>query len=408
MRILHVLNYGWPHVDGCTARGRSLVTAQAAELGLDVRVAVSPFPVFARATDPELTTPVWGPQQLQVPAVPGPRALPPSVRRFERPALGLGPLAEAEMARGLVRLAADWRPDVVHAHHPAYVGRAARTAARVLGVPFVYELRCFNGDYDLDAKNPYYLARGRRQNVLELALCRKAGAVVTISDGLAARIVAGGVPRERVHVVRNAVDTALWRPLERTPVPGRLTVGYATTFEAMEGLDTLVAAVGVAREQLAADGTELRVVLAGTGRDWQRIRDLVDTAGLADVVELPGFLRLPELRELYRRLDLFVVPRRAAAVATDTTPLKPLEALAVGLPVLATDLPALRELLAGRDGVRHVPASAEGLAAGLLDFRRQALDADRRARPRRPRLVRRGAPLPRRLRAGDRIMTPRP
>lgn len=367
MKVLHVLNYGWPYVDGYTARARSLVSAQAAELGLTTHVAVSPFPVFARATDPELTTPAWGPAQRQIAGtrVPGRIGLLDRLRPLERPALGLGPFAEADVAHGLDAVLEDVRPDVVHAHHPAYVGRPAREAARRHGLPFVYEVRCFNGDYDLDARNPYYLLRGHRQNALELALCRSADAVVTISDGLAARLAEGGVPRERVTVVRNAVDTAMWQPTVRTPpTAGRLTVGYATTFEAMEGLDTLVEAVAAVRDRLPG----LRVILAGAGRDWDRIRGLVDDAGLADVIELPGFLRLPELRALYAELDLFVVPRRAAAVATDTTPLKPLEALAVGLPVLATDLPALRELLAGRDGVRHVPSTAAGLAGGLLDF----------------------------------------
>lgn len=371
MRVLHVVNYGWPHVDGYTARGRSLTTAQAAELGIDVQVAVSPFGTFARATDPELTTPVWGPGQHQVLAVPAPR-VPSSVRSrlapYERPALHLAPFAEDAFARGLDQLVTQIRPDVVHAHHPAYVGRAARKVARRRGLPLVYEVRCFNGDYDLDARNPYVLARGHAQNRLELALARSADQVVTISDGLAARLVDGGVPQAKVTVVRNAVDTSLWTPLDRTTEPGVLRVGYATTFEAMEGLDNLVEAAALARGPLADRGLRLSVVLAGAGRDWDRISDLVRDRGLGDTVSLPGFLRLPELRALYAGLDLFVVPRRAAAVATDTTPLKPLEALAAGLPVLATDLPALRELMAGHTQVRHVPPTPAGLADGLLSF----------------------------------------
>ena len=371
MRVLHVLNYGWPHVDGYTARSRCLVAAQRGELGLDARVAVSPYPPFARAADPELTADGWGPGQVPVPPRPDPRVPAPvraALAGLQRPALGLAPLAEGAFRRGLAEVVQALAPDVVHAHHPAYVGRAALAVARGHGLPLVYELRCFNGDYDLDARNPYVLARGRRQNALELALCRAADHVVTISTGLAARVVAGGVPERRVSVVRNAVDTARWRPLERTGEPGTLRVGYATTFEAIENLDGLVAAVRIARGALAARGVRLEVVLAGAGRDWERIKAAVEAAGLVGTIALPGFLRLPELHRLYARLDLFVVPRRAAVVAADTTPLKPLEALATGLPILATDLPALRELLAGQAGVRHVPATPQGLADGLVAF----------------------------------------
>ena len=359
MRVLHVLNYGWPHVDGYTARARSLVVAQRGELGIDAMVAVSPYPVFARAVDRELVADGWGPDQIQVQA---------RTRAHERPALGLAPATEGAFRKALDEVVSRVAPDVVHAHHPAYVGRAARAVARARGLPFVYEVRCFNGDYDLDARNPYLRARGHRQNGLELALCRAADHVVTISDGLARRIVAAGVPANKVTVVRNAVDTALWQPLPRRREPGVLRVGYATTFEAIEGLDGLVTAAELAREPLAAHGLRLEVTVAGAGRDFDRIRGLVDAAGLADVVRLPGFLTRPALQELYTNLDLFVVPRRPAAVATDTTPLKPLEALATGLPLLTTDLPALRELLAGYEGVRHVAATPEGLREGFVSF----------------------------------------
>ena len=369
MRVLHVVNYGWPYVDGYTARTRSVVAAQRGELGLDAVVAVSPFPPFARAVDPGLVADGWGPAQAQVSLdweTGG--ALRAAARRLERPALRLAAQTEGAFRRGLAHVVAHLAPDVVHAHHPAYVGRSAGAVARHHGLPFVYEVRCFNGDYDLDARNPYVRARGQRQNLLELALCRAADHVVTISSGLAARVRAAGVPAQRLSVVRNAVDTELWRPTRRAGQPGVLRVGYATTFEAIEGLGDLVAAAGLARDALAARGRRLEVVIAGAGRDWARIRALVDTAGLGEVVRLPGFLARPQLQRLYAELDLFVVPRRPAAVAADTTPLKPLEAVAAGLPLLTTDLPALRELLADRDGVRHVAPTPAALAAGLLDF----------------------------------------
>jgi len=119
---------------------------------------------------------------------------------------------------------------------------------------------------------------------------------------------------------------------------------------------------------LAARGVSLEVVLAGTGRDWGRIQQLVAKAGLESVIHLPGFLTREAMHQFYGDLDLFVVPRRPAAVSTDTTPLKPLEALANGRPLLTTDLPALRELLSDQAAVRFVPATASGLAAGILDF----------------------------------------
>ena len=362
MRVLHLVNYGWPYVDGYTARSRSIVSSQRRELGIDAVVAVSPYPPFAQAQDPGLVADGWGPGQVQVQ---GHRTRPPPWRTTGS---GVGATVGPAFVRGLLEVMDAHPPDLVHAHHPAYVGRAGLAAARQRGLPFVYEVRCFNGDYDLDARHPYLRARGHRQNRLELALCRAADRVVTISAGLAERIVAGGVPEHRVDVVRNAVDTELWTHFPRAEHPGTLRIGYATTFEAIEGLDLLVAAVEQVAPVLAARGVGLEVVLAGTGRDWGRIQHLVAKAGLQTVIQLPGFLTREALHLFYADLDLFVVPRRPAAVSTDTTPLKPLEALASGRPLLTTDLPALRELLRGQEAARFVPADAPGLAAGILAF----------------------------------------
>ena len=82
-------------------------------------------------------------------------------------------------------------------------------------------------------------------------------------------------------------------------------------------------------------------------------------------MSLPGFLPYTAMPAFLRSLDVFVVPRHDATVAQDTTPLKPLEALASGVPVWSTDLPALRELLAGRDGTQLF-APEPGALADLL------------------------------------------
>lgn len=363
-RILHVVNYGWPFVDGYTIRTAGLATAQARDLAVDVRVVTSPFEPFAQATDPRFTTAAWGPH-VQV-------DLPGSPASWERPGIGLAPRTTRRMAAALDDVIATWQPDVVHAHHPHYVGSAAHRAARRAGLPFVYEVRCFNGDYDLDRRHPWARLRGRRFNQAEAALARLADVVVTISDGLARRLHAVGVAPERVRVVRNSVDTSRFRPAPPPGPGGPLRIGYATTFEAIENLDLLVEATRLAYER----GAEVTTIVAGTGRDWDRIAALVAQHGLDDVVVLPGFVPYADMPDFYHDLDLFVVPRGDATVARDTTPLKPLEALASGIPVWATDLPAMRELFADRDDVTLLPPEPGTLATMLEGA---ATDRPRRA-----------------------------
>ena len=365
-RVLHVVNYGWPAVDGYTVRTMGLLEAQRTHLGIEARVAASPFAPLTSATDPASATDHWGPEVQTETREHGARA----ALSWERPRLGIAPGARTAYREALREIVREFRPEVVHAHHPWASASVAREAAEAEGVPFVYELRCFNGDYDLDGDSLYERARGRWQNALEARLLGKTRTVVTISDGLRDRILGLGVPQERVHVVRNAVDTGRFAPSETASPdePETLHVGYATTFEPMEGLDDLVRAIAIARPRLEAQGRRLRATIAGTGRDWDRISALVRELGLADTVTLPGLVPYGQMPDFYRSLDLFVVSRREAPVSADTTPLKPLEALACARPVLATDLPAMRELMGGREDVRFAAPGPDGLAAGMGDF----------------------------------------
>ena len=392
MRVLHVVNYAWPLIDGYTVRSMGLVTAQRRCLGLEALVVPSPFTPLTRAQDTAFQTADWGPQQLAL----GDGANP---RSWERPGIGLSPVSSAFFHQALHRVVTTVRPDVIHAHHPHYVARTALRVARERGLPGVYELRCINGDYDLDRQDPYawpyFRLRGHWQNAFEYALCRKASAVVTISGGLARRIARQGVPEARIHVVRNSVNTDLFRPAQDGEARrgeaqdgetrhgeardgAVLRVGYATTFEAMENLDGAVRAAAIAAPELARCGRRLEMVLAGTGRDWERINALVEQLGLRGTVQLPGFVPYSQMPGFYRSLDLFLVPRRAAAVAQDTTPLKPLEALSCRVPVLASDLPAMRELLGGRSDVHFVEPTSEAIAAGMLAFAETPWSGDAR------------------------------
>lgn len=369
-RVLHVLNYGWPFIDGYTVRSSGLITAQQRYLGLDVAVAVSPFAPLTGAQDPAFETPTWH-EDIQIAArryreTPSRGA---ALRGLERPGLGLAPATRREFRNELTSIVRRLAPDVIHAHHPHYVGEVALSVARDFGLPCVYELRCFNGDYDLGRRDPYARLRGRLFNRREIRLCNAADAVVTISDGLARRIVANGADRQRVHVVRNSFDGDRFAvaPSAETAASNAVKrIGYACTFAQMEGLDMLVDAVAALPVRLQ---DRIQVVLAGTGPDYERIAARVAEHGLTDTIELPGFVPYSEMPAFYASLDLFVIPRRPSPVTTDTTPLKPLEARAAGVPLLASDLPALKELLgATAEDVRYVAPDSQAFAAALSDF----------------------------------------
>lgn len=257
-----------------------------------------------------------------------------------------------------------------------FTGSDAGPALRA-GIVDVLELRRFNGYYDLGTDSAWSTARGRLQNRLEFGLAREASATVTIADGLADTLRGAGVTDDRLFIVRNSVDTSRFAAAGRGPgfarrraagarAPTLLRVGYATTFERMENLDEAVRAAALAAPRLADRGVRLELVLAGTGRDHARIAALVKEIGIAGIVSLPGLVPYGGMPDFYRSLDLFLVPRGAHAVSMDTTPLKPLEALACGCPMIVTDLPAMRELVAHRQDVRFTATDAAAMSEALI------------------------------------------
>ncbi len=340
-------------------------------LGWTPTVAISPYPTFAAGQDPDFRTAAWAPERQLRAARHGPDGL-DGPRSWERPAVGFAPVTGPAMAAELSSIFRHTGTEIVHAHHPHQSARPAMAAARGLGLPFVFELRCFNGDYNLDTGAPRDRLRGHRVNALEMRTAREADAVVTIADGLAERLAAGGVPEARIHVVRNAVDTTSFHPgavPRRQRPPGEpVHIGYATTFARMENLDGFLRAMRVLLDRRPDLAGGLRATLAGDGPEMERLLALRRALGLEDVVDLPGFVPYSRMPTFLGDLDLFVVTRGPAAVARLTTPLKPLEALAVGVPVLSTDLPAMQELLGGRADVRFTPPTPEGLADGIEGF----------------------------------------
>jgi glycosyltransferase involved in cell wall biosynthesis len=204
----------------------------------------------------------------------------------------------------------------------------------------------------------YRLTRAAESDVM-----RAADAVVTLSAALRDEIAGRGVPAERIHVVPNGVDDAWLEPTE--PAVRRaenvLRVGIGGTLNAYEGVHVLVDAVALLRAQ----GTEVRLLVVGDGPARSDLEKQVGERGIADVTTFTGVLPRTSVIAAYRDLDVFCLPRLDLPVTRLVPPLKPLEAMALGVPVVASDLPPLREIVGADRGVLVAPADPAALAAGI-------------------------------------------
>lgn len=297
----------------------------------------------------------------------------------------LAPTAEQRLEQG-ARLLADHarreRATVLHTttHFPNAL--VTEAAARATGLPWVYEMR---GQLERTwvagrpeglrehaaASERYRLWRDR-----ELEMARAADHVVVLSQVLRDEVVARGLPPERVTVVPNAVDATLLDDAAGPTEPAAARrdlglpddgfwVGTVSSLVGYEGIDVLLHAVALLR----ADGVDVRCAVVGDGVSRPSLVRLADELGLGTAAVLPGRVPPAQAVRWHRALDVFVVPRRDVEVARTVTPLKPVEAMAVGRPVVASDLPALAEVVgAPGAGLLVRPEDPRALADRLRDL----------------------------------------
>jgi PEP-CTERM/exosortase A-associated glycosyltransferase len=337
MRVLHVLDHSIPLHSGYTFRTRAILREQR-RLGWDTFHLTSPK--HTHPSGPEET--VDGLHFYRTPAASG-SAL-PVVKEWV--------LMRATAAR-LDEVVRQVRPDLIQAHSPVLNALPALRVARRHGLPVVYEVRAFWEDAAVDhGTSREWGLRYRASRALETYALRRVDHVTTICEGLRADIVARGVPAERVTVIPNAVDVADFRfgvapdlALKASLGLGdAIVAGFIGSFYAYEGLDLLVAALPA----MLAREPRLRLLLVGGGPQDAALRAQVAQLDLADKVVFTGRVPHAEVQRYYSIVDVFAYPRRSMRLTELVTPLKPLEAMAQGQLLVASDVGGHRELI--RDG----------------------------------------------------------
>lgn len=264
------------------------------------------------------------------------------------------------------------KPDILHAHSPALNGLAALSVARRHGIPLVYEVRAFWEDAAVDhGTSREGGLRYRLTRALETHVMKRVDAVTTICEGLRGDIIGRGLPEGKVTVIPNSVA------LERFPLlkgkdetllaqmglQGSRVVGFIGSFYAYEGLPLLLEALPL----ILSQRDDVRLLLVGGGPQEKTLRQLTDQLGLGNKVIFTGRVSHNEVQRYYSLVDIFVYPRLSMRLTELVTPLKPLEAMAQGRLVVASDVGGHKELIeAGVTGELFRAGDAAGLANAVL------------------------------------------
>ena len=342
LRVLHVLDHSQPLLSGYSVRSHSLITAQK-KIGFSPEVLTGPLHELddAGATDRIIDSVSYRRTSLD-----GSVASHVLKRRIPL----LREMAVIKLLRTrILGILEEHSFDIVHAHSPALCGLAALQAAHSRKIPFVYEIRAFWEDAAVDQNktrrvSPRYFAS--RQ--LEGYVSRQADAVVGIARHILDDLRARGIPAEKLFHVPNGVDAERFVALPRDAklhaelgLNGDPVLGFIGSLYRYEGIAWLVRAAA----ELKRRGTAFQVLIVGKGEEFNDIQAAIKTERAQEYVRAVGQVPHDQVERYYSLMDVMVYPRRRIRLTELTTPLKPLEAMAQGKAVLASDVGGIRELV---------------------------------------------------------------
>lgn len=252
------------------------------------------------------------------------------------------------------------KPDLVHGHNTFWAGMATRALARRLGVPYAIT------EHSSDVLRRR-LGRGQRR-VIGTVL-RHASAVISVSSALGSELRDLGA--EKVEVVPNVVDTGFFQLPSMRRNRGVWRLLFAGNLIPLKRVDLLLDAFAA----FAAGRADVDLEVAGEGRDRRELEMRAVRLGIADRVLFLGSLSREGMRAALHRADCLVLPSDA-----ETFGVVLIEALATGLPVIATDCGGPRDIVSRETGRLLPVGDRAALQDALSELHRHRNDFAARCR----------------------------
>lgn len=247
-------------------------------------------------------------------------------------------------ADAYVREAMIEKPEYILAASNYLSALPALTAARRLGIPFVYEMRGF---WEISAasispgweKTDQY----KLDHKFEFLVAQEADRVTVITDEMRDDLIQRGIAAEKIYVAPNGVDVERFAPLGKDLAllrrlgfssPELPVIGFAGSITSYEGLDYVVEALS----EISKRGIDFNFLIVGSGKFLPEIKELVTQLGLDDHTRYASGIPNKEMPVYLSAIDIFPIARKSLPVTELVSPIKPLEAMAVGGAVLLSDV----------------------------------------------------------------------
>lgn len=358
MKILHVLDHSLPLHSGYTFRSQSLFRAQRG-MGFE--------PVIVTSPKHEADLKGEAPRREEINGFIYYRS--GATRQFSMPFAGELWLMHV-LSRRILEVAKIEQSAIIHAHSPVLNAIPALWAGRKLGLPVVYEIRAFWEDAAVDHGT---YAEGswkyKLTQLIETMVCTRADQVAILCDGLKQDLVRRNIPAQKITPVFNGVDIEDFRPgavdgdyQRQWNLAGKKVIGFIGSFYRYEGLDLLVKAFA----RIAKEDKDAVLLLVGGGEMEGELAQLVAGLELGKRVVMPGRIPHERVPGVYAMIDVLAYPRYSMRLTELVTPLKPLEAMAMGKALVASDVGGHKELIRHNETGLLFKAGDEGALAGEL------------------------------------------
>jgi len=358
MRILHVLDHSIPLQSGYTFRTRYILEYQRA-LGWQTFHITS----AKHNTDTAIVEDIDGFRFYRTPRL---NSIIENIPLLNQCAI------VTSLAKRLNEVVEEVQPNIIHAHSPALNGLAAIWVGNRHGIKVVYECRGFWEDAAVDHGTTIDGSlRYRASHALETFVFKHVDAVTTICEGLRSDIISRGIPDAKITVIPNAVNITKFKFNNSHDIKfrndigitGKRVLGYIGSFYSYEGLQLLLESMPL----ILLEMPDTCLLLVGGGPNEENLVKLTKNLQLTNNVIFTGRVSHDNIQQYYNQIDIMIYPRYSMRLTNLITPLKPLEAMAQGRLVLASDVGGHKELIIdGQTGFLFKAGDHYDLASKVL------------------------------------------
>jgi glycosyltransferase involved in cell wall biosynthesis len=256
--------------------------------------------------------------------------------------------------------------DLIHVHgHPYLSSLIAAKIAKKYSKPLVLTQHNtfieYNNFWD-EIEKLNDLAIGRE-------VLKEAEKIIVVSNATKNYVLSLGADSEKIRVLHNGVDVNRFRPLAGVKEEIRKKLGISKDASVVltvrrlvykNGIDTLIESAKVAVKK----NPRLVFLVVGKGPDFGKVKEKIEELGIQENFRLTGFISDEALPFYYNVADFFVLPSKSG----EGLPLVALEAMACGVPVIATNVGGISEVMEEGYGKLVPPNSPDSLAEAILEF----------------------------------------